>query len=417
MVALILFFIAYTAIVAEEWLDLDKTVPALLGGVGMWACIALSHSPDWELALGNHLSSISEILLFLLGAMTIVELIDLHQGFDIIAKYIRTNHTVKLLFMVAFFTFFLSSILDNLTASIVMMSVLRRILTDENMRKYFGGIVIIAANAGGVWSPIGDVTTTMLWTDHRLTVMNLILHGFFPAFICMVVPTAIAAWKLSKKGIVCAECAEETDPRKIYGSTVILITGLISLILVPLIHVFTGLPPFMGMLFSLAMCWLVSEILDTRREHDIRDRYTVHRALQRISISSILFFCGILLCIAALEQLHFLQNISTWIAQHLSSIPATTFAIGLVSAIVDNVPLVAATMGMYSTDEYVADSAIWQLLAYTAGTGGSILIIGSAAGVAVMSTEKISFGWYFKNIGWLAFIGYVLGVACLLVLV
>ncbi len=417
MLALIIFFIAYAAIVAEEWLDLDKTVPALLGGVAMWACIALSHSPDWELALGDHLSSISEILLFLLGAMTIVELIDLHKGFDNLANYIRTNQTAKLLFMVAIIAFTLSAILDNLTASIVMMSILRRILPEETLRKYFGGIVIIAANAGGVWSPIGDVTTTMLWTDSRLTVFNLMLHGFLPALICMIVPTSIAAWRLRKHHIECANCETETDPRKIYGANIILITGLMALILVPIIHVLTGLPPFMGMLFSLAICWLVSEILDTRREHDLRDRYTVHRALQRISISSILFFCGILLCIAALEQLHFLENIANWIAQTLPNIPATTFAIGLVSAVVDNVPLVAATMGMYSVDEYATDNAIWQLLAYTAGTGGSILIIGSAAGVAVMSTEKISFGWYLKNIGWLALIGYVLGFACLLALV
>ena len=369
MFPLLIFFLAYAVIVAEEWLNLDKTIPALLGGVGMWACIAVANNLGWQTALSGHLSSISEILLFLLGAMTIVELIDLHNGFDIITKYIRTNNIVWLLVMVAVLTFFLSSILDNLTSSIVMMSILRRLLPDEAVRRYFGGIVIISANAGGVWSPIGDVTTTMLWTDDRVSAFGLMLHGFLPALICITIPTAIAAYQLRRRNIECAVCEEETDSRRIYGANVILAVGLISLILVPVIRIFTGLPPFMGMLFSLAVCWLVSEIIDTRREHDDRDRYTVHRALQRISISSILFFCGILLSISALEQLHYLQNAATWLAQTLPNIQATTFSIGLVSAIVDNVPLVAATMGMYSIDEYATDSAIWQLLAYTAGTG------------------------------------------------
>lgn len=416
MLIILIFVVAYAFIVAEEWLRLDKAIPALLGGVLMWACIAVADTPNWAVSLQSHLSGISEILLFLLGAMTIVELIDLHNGFDFISKHLKTTSIAGLLWQVAFATFFLSGVLDNLAAAIVMMAILRKILPDDAVRRYFGGIVIIAANAGGAWSPIGDVTTTMLWTAGRVTASELVLRCFLPALVCLLIPTLIAHQVLRRKKMTASIAPVETAAYPIYGANTILIGGLISLLLVPVLRALTGLPPFMTMLFSLALCWLVSEIIDTRREHDERNRYTVHRALQRISISSILFFCGILLAIAALEEQQYLAASANYLRSALPSLPVMTFAIGLFSAVVDNVPLVAATMGMYPLDKFPTDSTLWSYIAYAAGTGGSLLLIGSAAGVAVMATETMSFGWYLKNMTSLAFAGYLVGFLVLLFL-
>ena len=416
MVIIFIFIVAYACIVAEEWLRLDKAIPALLGGVLMWACIAVTNAPNWADSLRMHLSGISEILLFLLGAMTIVELIDLHNGFDFISKHLKTNSVIVLLWEVALLTFFLSGALDNLAAAIVMMSILRKTLPDDEVRRYFGGIVIIAANAGGSWSPIGDVTTTMLWTAGLVTTGELAIRCLLPAVVCLIVPTLIAHLVLHREKGNLSIAIIETDSQPIYGANAILLVGLGSLLLVPLLRALTGLPPFMAMLFSLALCWLVSEIIDTRREHDERNRYTVHRALQRISIGSILFFCGILLAIAALEEQHYLAAFANYLRAQLPNLQAVTFTIGLFSAVLDNVPLVAATMGMYSSHEFPTDNALWSYIAYAAGTGGSLLLIGSAAGVAVMATETMSFGWYLKNISLLAFLGYLAGFLVLIAL-
>jgi Na+/H+ antiporter NhaD/arsenite permease-like protein len=410
---LFIFLIGYACIILEEWLTLDKTVPALLMGVLCWTGIALlEEGGGFNTALAHHIGVISEILLFLLGAMTIVELIDLHNGFDLIRQRISTQNTTRLLWIIAILSFLLSGILDNLTTAIVMVSILRKMIRNEEHRKYFAGIVIIAANAGGAWSPMGDVTTTMLWMDDRVSAFGLMSNGFLPALVAMALPTFIASFVLRKQTIECDDCTPqpETDtPQNIYGSKIILIVGLCALLFVPIFKIATGLPPYMGMLLGLGVCWLVGEILDTNRQHDDRDRYTVHRALQRIEISSILFFCGILLSIAALEYIDLLSCTATFITDTLPNMSFSIFLIGLLSAVVDNVPLVAAVMGMYPASTYGTDHHIWQFLAYCAGTGGSILIIGSAAGVAVMSTEHISFGWYARNIGWLALIGYVAG--------
>jgi Na+/H+ antiporter NhaD/arsenite permease-like protein len=410
---LFIFFIGYCCIVLEEWLTLDKTVPALLMGVLCWVGIAFLDEGDshYNAALSEHIGEISEILLFVLGAMTIVELIDLHKGFDLIRNRLPTKSPTALLWAVALLTFILSSILDNLTTALVMTSVLLKMMDDEEQRKYMAGIIIIAANAGGAWSPMGDVTTTMLWMDDRVTAWGLVVNGLLPALVCMLVPTLIATWRLRKQTINCHQLnkiqAEEEE--KIYGSKIVFFTGVGSLIFVPIFKITTGLPPYMGMLLGLGVCWLVGEILDTNREHDDRDRYTVHRALQRIEISSLLFFCGILLAVAALQHINILTAAAGEIAHFLPNVKATIFGIGLLSAVVDNVPLVAAVMGMYSPAEYATDNQLWQFLAYCAGTGGSILIIGSAAGVAVMATEKISFGWYLRHIAWLALLGYIAG--------
>ena len=413
---LFIFVVGYCCIILEEWLTLDKTVPALLMGVLCWTGIAMmEESGGFNGALSLKIGGISEILLFLLGAMTIVELIDLHNGFDLIQQRIATKNTTRLLWIVAILGFGLSSILDNLTTAIVMISILRKMIHDEAHRKYFAGIVIVAANAGGVWSPMGDVTTTMLWMDDRVSAFGLASSCFLPAFVAMAVPVFIASFHLRKQDIICNHkindpLNDETNkPQRIYGSKVILVTGLGALIFVPVFKIITGLPPYMGMLLGLGVCWLVGEILDTNREHDDRNRYTVHRALQRIEISSILFFCGILLAIAALEHIEILTHAAELITKTLPNISASIFLIGLLSAVVDNVPLVAAVMGAYPIEQYGIDHHIWQFLAFAAGTGGSILIIGSAAGVAVMSTEHISFGWYARNMTWLAALGYVAG--------
>lgn len=376
----------------------------------------MEENGGFNAALALKIGGISEILLFLLGAMTIVELIDLHNGFDLIRQRITTKNTTRLLCLLVILTFGLSSLLDNLTTAIVMVSILRKMIADEEHRKYFAGIVIIAANAGGAWSPMGDVTTTMLWMDNRVSTIGLLANGFLPALVSVVVPVFIASFYLRKQNVVCNEGTnddtnsdDDDKPQRIYGSKMILVVGLCALLFVPIFSITTGLPPYMGMLLGLGVCWLVGEILDTNREHNERDRYTVHRALKRIEIRSILFFCGILLAIAALEYIDLLVYAANVITSTIPNVSFSVFLIGLLSAVVDNVPLVAAVMGMYSPETYGTDHHIWQFLAYCAGTGGSILVIGSAAGVAVMSTEQISFGWYVRNMSLLALVGYIAG--------
>jgi Na+/H+ antiporter NhaD/arsenite permease-like protein len=419
---LFIFVIGYTCIILEEWLTLDKTVPALIMGVLCWAGIAVMEEGNgFNTALSHHISGISEVLLFLLGAMTIVELIDLHNGFDLIRQRITTKNTTRLLWIVAILSFVLSGILDNLTTAIVMVSILRKMIPNEDHRRYFAGIIIISANAGGAWSPMGDVTTTMLWMDERVTALGLMLHGFLPALVAMAVPVFFANFSLRKQNIICEDCTEPDcdeaeKPQRIYGSKVILVVGLGALLFVPIFKIMTDLPPYMGMLLGLGGCWLVGEILDTNREHDDRNRYTVHRALQRIEISSILFFCGILLAVAALEYIEILTQTADLITKTLPNMSVSIFLIGLLSAVVDNVPLVAAVMGAFPVAQYETDHHIWQFLAYAAGTGGSLLIIGSAAGVAVMSTERITFGWYARNMTGLAALGYVAGAIVFILL-
>lgn len=415
LIILSIFILGYAGIAFESQIRINKAATALVTGVLCWTVYIL-YVPDKELVssqLSMHLGDLSQILFFLLGAMTIVELIDAHDGFEIITRRIKTTDKRKILFIVSALTFFLSAVLDNLTTTIVMVSLIRKIVTDKKDRWLLAGAIIIAANAGGVWSPIGDVTTTMLWIGKQVTAGNIILKLFIPGVICLLVPLLILS--RSFKGsfakapdLLDAGGESETTERE---RTIVFVTGLLVLLMVPVFKTLTHLPPFMGILIGLGLMWMITEKIHSNKDEEDRKHFTVAYALRKIDTPSILFFLGILLAISALEATGQLHHASAWMDKNLKDQNTIGLSIGLLSAVVDNVPLVAATQGMYSLDIFPTDHYFWELLAYTTGTGGSILIIGSAAGVAAMGIEKIDFIWYLKKIGWLALIGYLAGAA------
>ena len=374
--------------------------------------------------LTHHFAATAEILIFLIGAMTIVELIDLHQGFDIFKSFIKTKSKVKLLWIIGIIGFFLSSIIDNLTATIVIISILRKLIIKNEVRIWYASLIIIATNAGGAWSPIGDVTTTMLWISGKVSVLGLMEFMIIPSITCFIVPFFIASKLKAFKGNIEISENENINENKLLSSKKMLIIGLLAIVFVPVFKTITHLPPYLGMIFSLGFVWLSSEFIHPEENFDKSNKnYSVQNALSRIEISSILFFLGILLSVACLESLVFgsinNQQVGTlrFAAENLSkSIPNSNFVVillGFLSAVVDNVPLVAATIGMFTHE---IDNPIWHFIAYCAGTGGSMLIIGSAAGVAAMGMEKINFIWYLKHISWLALIGFLAGSICFLII-
>jgi NhaD family Na+/H+ antiporter len=414
---ILIFVIGYLAIAFEHPIKINKTATALLTGILCWTVyVVASHETDIVLGeLSHHLASVSEILFFLLGAMTIVELVDAHNGFKLITDRITTKNQVKLLWLISLISFFLSAILDNLTTSIVMVSVLRKLIKNSEDRKLFAGIVIIAANAGGAWSPIGDVTTTMLWIGGQITPANIIETLLIPSLISLIIPLIYLTFKL--KGGVKRNEEEEDSKEEVHNlviktqnSVIMLLTGIGTLLFVPIFKTITHLPPYMGVLLGLGIVWIVSEILHSGKDEEERKPFTVAHALSKIDTSSILFFLGILIAIGALESTQLLSGLAQWMDKTIGNQDIIVVAIGLASAVIDNVPLVAASMGMYDLATYPPDSKIWEFLAYCAGTGGSILIIGSAAGVAVMGMEKIDFMWYVRKISFTALIGYFAGV-------
>lgn len=411
---ILLFIIGYLAIAFEHPLKINKTATALLTGVLCWTVYIVSESnPAFVLdELSHHLANISEILFFLLGAMTIVELIDAHDGFRLITERITSKNKVTLLWIIALITFFLSAILDNLTTAIVMVSVLRKLIKDTESRKLFAGVVIIAANAGGAWSPIGDVTTTMLWIGGQITPVNIMKTLLIPSLISLVIPLIYLTFKLrgSEKGN--EEVSREKDGliMKTQNSVVMLFVGVGTLLFVPIFKMVTHLPPYMGILLGLGIVWITSEILHADKDEEERRPFTVAYALSKIDTSSVLFFLGILVAIGALESTHLLSGLAQWMDKTIGNQDVIVVIIGLASAVIDNVPLVAASMGMYDLNTFPPDSKIWEFLAYCAGTGGSILIIGSASGVAVMGMEKIDFLWYLRKISFTALLGYFTGV-------
>ncbi|MEA5401824.1 sodium:proton antiporter NhaD [Arcicella sp. DC2W] len=418
-----IFVIGYLGIALEHPIKINKTATALLTGVLCWT-IYVVFSSDKELVLSelsHHLGSVSEILFFLLGAMTIVELIDAHQGFKLITDRITSKNKVTLLWTIAFITFFLSSVLDNLTSAIVMVSVIRKLIKDSESRKLFAGIVIIAANAGGAWSPIGDVTTTMLWIGGQITPTNIIKTLLFPSLISLIIPLIYLTFQL--KGSVKKAKGEEAKPEEVHqiiiqtqNSLIMLFTGFCTLLFVPIFKTITHLPPYMGILLGLSIVWIVSEILHSGKDEEEKKPFTVAHALSKIDTSSILFFLGILIAIAALESTHLLTELATWMDKSIGNQDIIVVVIGLASAVIDNVPLVAASMGMYDLTAFPTDSKLWEFMAYCAGTGGSVLIIGSAAGVAVMGMEKIDFLWYMRKISFTALLGYFAGVGAYLLI-
>jgi Na+/H+ antiporter NhaD/arsenite permease-like protein len=412
--SIVIFILGYLAIAFEHPLKINKTASALLTGVLVWTVYAISTGDASE--LGHHLASTSEILFFLLGAMTLVELVDAHQGFYFVSRLIKTDKVIKLLWIVGLITFFMSAVLDNLTTAIVMVTLLRKLISHKETRKYFVGIVVIAANAGGAWSPIGDVTTTMLWIGGQISATGIMQGLFLPALVSLIVPLIIASYVLKKESIgqpVALEALSSTEER---DGKIMLFAGAGSLIGVPIFKTLTHLPPYMGILLALGLVWILSELLHSEKDEEAKKHLSVGYALTKIDTSSILFFLGILLAIGGLESFGYLHALSDQLAHALGNQNLIVTIIGLASAVVDNVPLVAATMGMYSLTDFPMDHEMWEYLAFCAGTGGSILIIGSAAGVAVMGMEKIEFGWYLKKIGFLALLGYFAGAGLYLLL-
>jgi len=409
---IVVFVVGYLAIALEHPIRVNKTASALLAGVFCWTLYALSGHESVSEELSHHLSKIAEILFFLMGAMTIVELVDAYQGFRIITDRIQTKNPVKLLWLICWVTFFLSAILDNLTTSIVMVSLIRKLISNKDMRMFFAGMIVIAANAGGAWTPIGDVTTTMLWIGGQISTVNIMKILFIPSILCMLLPLIYLTFTLkgslgdSDQAQALPNGEGDAPPK---GSTTMLALGVGALIFVPIFKTATHLPPYLGMLLGLGVLWVVSEMINPEADEAARKPLSAAGALSRIDSSSVLFFLGILLAVGALESMHILQHFAAWLDQTVGSQSVIVTLIGLLSAIIDNVPLVAASMGMYSLETYPMDSFIWEYLAYCAGTGGSILIIGSAAGVAVMGMEKIDFIWYLKRISLIAMIGYFAG--------
>lgn len=435
MIALIVacFVIGYLMIALEHPLKLDKSVPALLIGALCWALISLGgmevldhHGEPGTIegVLLHHLGKTAEILIFLLGAMTIVELVDLHRGFSIVTDRIRTKDKYKLLWAVSILAFFLSAVLDNLTTTIVMISLLRKLIRDREDRIWFASIIIIAANAGGAWSPIGDVTTTMLWIGKKVSTVGLAIHLLIPSIVCLIVPLVIARFIPNFKGELTAfgggSDQEDQKERRLLSSKAMLIAGIGGLIFVPIFKTITHLPPYMGIMLSLGVIWAISEIIHPGEDFgdDSKHLLSARHAMSRIEMSSIIFFLGILMAVAALEsvavagageKIGLLRNVAEHLQTAVPNLDIVIILIGILSAVIDNVPLVAATMGMYPMDTFPMDSKLWQFIAYSAGTGGSMLVIGSAAGVAAMGMERIDFVWYFKKISWIAFAGFIAG--------
>lgn len=474
IIMVIVFVLGYTAIALEHPLKIEKAASALLIGSVLWALyalfsekiLALGFSPSWEeikmsaqsiiqnikpamdpdgfatspfretvdLAqnthafvkeeLAHHLVDIAEILFFLFGAMTIVEVVDQHQGFAVITDKIRTTNQVKLIWIIGLITFFMSAVLDNLTTTIVMIALLRKLISDKHTRWTFASMIVISANAGGAWSPIGDVTTIMLWIGGQITTVNIILKVFIPSMVSMIVPLAILSFMVSGEVKRPERSQHSTDITTAGERMFILILGVSVLLFVPVFKTITHLPPYVGMLFGLSILWLVSEIMHRDKEDEVKKKLTVFNIVKKVDTPTIFFFLGILSAVAALQSAGQLSLLSGWLNDKLGNIYLINLAIGAISAIVDNVPLVAGAMGMYDivtpdmlriaadpayAGFFVQDGLFWEFLAYCAGTGGSMLIIGSAAGVAAMGLERIDFIWYMKRISLLALAGYLAG--------
>lgn len=411
-ILLVLFVVGYIAITLEHNIQINKSATALITAVLCWTLIVLN-ADNKEIvveSLTHHLSAISEIVFFLLGAMTIVELIDAHDGFQNIAEAIKTTHKTKLVWLIALITFFLSAVLDNLTTTIVMISILNKLIQDKKVKWLLLGLVIIASNAGGAWSPIGDVTTTMLWIGGQITPLNIVKQVFLASFVSMAVPTIIVNYLI--KGPITLKPVIENNLNfnsNAFERNLIFYVGIGCLLFVPIFKTFTHLPPYMGMLLCLGIIWVVTELLHKKKADDEKGVLSVNHAIRKIDTPSILFFFGILMAIASLEYVGVLPQMAAYLNSSIGDINLVAIAIGLLSAVFDNVPLVAALQSMYSLEQYPQDHYFWELLAYTAGTGGSCLIIGSAAGVAVMGIEKIDFFWYLKKVSWIALIGFLAG--------
>ena len=449
---IVIFVLGYAAIALEHNIHIDKAASALITGVLCWTLYVIgSHEivnleaiPHFvmemfgehgfsgeheiishyvtEYQMLEHLGEIASILFFLLGAMTIVELIDSHEGFSVITDRIKTSKKSKLLWIIGVLTFFFSAALDNLTTSIVMISLLKKLIEDKQDRWMFAGMVIISANAGGAWSPIGDVTTTMLWIGSQITAPGVVTGLIFPSLVCLIVPLFILSMKMKgdvKRPMKSRGKEHYTNPTTPRERNIVFVAGVMGLLFVPVFKTYTHLPPFMGMMFSLGVLWLITELMHRSKNREEKSQLSVIGVLRKVDTASVLFFLGILLAVASLQSAGQLNSLANALDNSIGTTEANgiytvSMIIGLLSAIVDNVPLVAASMGMYDISSvagsfFAQDGLFWEFLAYCAGTGGSALIIGSAAGVAVMGLENMSFGWYLKRMSLLALAGYFAG--------
>jgi len=416
---IIIFVLTYLAIVLEHPLRINKSASALIGAGLLWTLYALM-GPTTEALnteLAESLTGTAQIVFFLIGAMAIVEVVDAHDGFEVLTTRIKTQRLSSLVWLVGIVTFFLSAILDNLTSTIVMVSLMKRLLDAREDRLLMAGIIVIAANAGGAWSPIGDVTTTMLWIGGQITTLAIIQGVFLASMVNLLVPLAVVAWRLGGRPVVSPvrEASDGSLPTTPVERVTMLVLGLGVLVMVPVFKAVTHLPPFLGILLGLGVLWMVGDLMHKNKTDDDKQHLTLVRALGRIDMASIVFFVGILLAVAVLEHSHILPALAAWLDQTVGRLDLIVILIGLASAVVDNVPLVAASMGMYDLAKYPTDSFLWEFMAYCAGTGGSILIIGSAAGVAAMGLERIDFMWYLRKISLLALLGYLAGAAVYLV--
>ncbi len=415
----IIFVLSYLAITLEHPLKISKSASALMGAGWLWTIYALASGDmnQVDADLNRSLMGTAQIVFFLMGAMTIVEVVDAHEGFLAITSRIKTTRLSSLMWLVGFVTFFLSSILDNLTTTIVMVSLMKKLLDKRDDRLFFAGIIVIAANAGGAWTPIGDVTTTMLWIGNQITTLSIMKSVFIASMINLLVPLTVTAFILGDRPVVSPKRVQDEGALRstAFERNLMLVLGLGILVGVPLFKTVTHLPPFMGILFGLGMLWMVGDLLHLKKEDQDKRKFTLVHALTRIDMSSIIFFIGILMAVAVLEHTHVLSALAQWLDKTVGRQDIIVLIIGLASAVVDNVPLVAASMGMYNLAQYPTDSFLWEFIAYCAGTGGSILIIGSAAGVAAMGLEKIDFFWYARKIGGLALLGYLAGAAAYVV--
>ena len=429
-IIIIVFVLGYLGIAFEHSLKIDKLIPALIMMAVMWGIISYFDMTVFEIDTKNKdlipyklksvmnyfLGHTAEILIFLIGAMTIVETVDFFNGFSTIKRLIKTKSKVRILWIICFLAFVLSAIIDNLTATIVLITILQKLVQDRTLKLWYAGMIIVAANAGGAWSPIGDITTTMLWIGEKVSIVALIKYLIIPSLVCMIIPTYVASkYKIFQGEIVPPKSSEKENP---YGSLILKI-GLISIVFVPVFKIFTGLPPYVGMMLSLAVVATIAEffnykLISAGSNSNIVHHSPVHHALTKIEMPSILFFLGILMAVGALEALGIVFGVGQWMVSTFENVDwvifggldIVVFILGFLSAAIDNVPLVAASMGMFGE---AIDDPLWHGIAYAAGTGGSMIIIGSAAGVVAMGMEKIDFLWYLKKIAFLAFIGYIAG--------
>ena len=430
VIIIIVFVLGYLGIAFEHSLKIDKLIPALIMMAVMWGIISYFDMTVFEIDTKNKdlipyklksvmnyfLGHTAEILIFLIGAMTIVETVDFFNGFSTIKRLIKTKSKVRILWIICFLAFILSAIIDNLTATIVLITILQKLVQDRTLKLWYAGMIIVAANAGGAWSPIGDITTTMLWIGEKVSIVALIKYLIIPSLVCMIIPTYVASkYKIFQGEIVPPKSSDKENP---YGSLILKI-GLISIVFVPVFKIFTGLPPYVGMMLSLAVVATIAEffnykLISAGSNSNNVHQSPVHHALTKIEMPSILFFLGILMAVGALEALGIVFGVGQWMVSTFENVDwvifggldIVVFILGFLSAAIDNVPLVAASMGMFGE---AIDDPLWHGIAYAAGTGGSMIIIGSAAGVVAMGMEKIDFLWYLKKIAFLAFIGYIAG--------